>query len=151
MKNSILVIIVLMLAGASMLALPALAETPSSSDETGSAAPSSGIAAYYFHGNMRCATCRKIEAYSEEAITKGFTDELASGQFEWRVVNTDQSENEHFVQDFELVTKSVVLVEYEDGKVTRFENLNQVWKLVGDEDAFIKYVRDETHKFIGSN
>ncbi len=151
MKHSLLVIFVLILAGASILALPTSAETPSSSGETGSATPPSEIVAYYFHGHMRCATCRKIEAYSEEAITKGFTDELASGQLEWRVVNTDISENEHFVTDFELVTKSVVLVEYQGGKVERFENLNKVWKLVGDKDGFITYVRNETHEFIGKN
>ena len=61
--------------------------------------------------------------YSEEAIRGGFADELASGRLAWRVVNIDEPENKHFVQDFELVTKSLVLVEYQDGKVTRCENL----------------------------
>ena len=151
MKNSLLVIFVLLLTGASFLVLPASAETPSSTGETGSEASASEIVAYYFHGNLRCATCRKIEAYSEEAITQGFADELKSGQFAWRVVNTDESENKHFVKDFELITKSVVLVEYRDGEVTRFENLKLVWQLVGDKDGFLKYVRDATREFIGSN
>ena len=26
------------------------------------------VVAYYFHGNMRCMTCRTIEAYAKEAI-----------------------------------------------------------------------------------
>ena len=29
----------------------------------------SATVAYYFHGNMRCATCKKIEAYSEVIYT----------------------------------------------------------------------------------
>ena len=106
------------------------------------------IVAYYFHGNKRCSTCRKLEAYSEEAITGGFTSELESGELEWRVVNTDEDGNAHFVTDFELVTKSVVLVEYRDGEVVRWKNLKLVWQLVGDQDGFLRYVRDETRDFL---
>ena len=50
--------------------------------------------------------------------------------------------------DFELVTKSVVLVEYRDGEIVRFKNLKLVWQLVGDQDGFVTYVRDETADFI---
>ena len=106
------------------------------------------IVAYYFHGNKRCSTCRKLEAYSEEAITGGFTSELEAGELEWRVVNTDEDGNAHFVTDFELVTKSVVLVEYRDGEVVRWKNLKLVWQLVGDQDGFLRYVRDETSDFL---
>jgi hypothetical protein len=117
---------------------------------TGGASPSGDakVIAYYFHGNFRCRTCRTIEAYSEEAITKEFTDELASGRLAWRVVNIDEPENKHFAKDFELVTKSLVLVEYRDGKVIRHQNLQQVWQLVGDEGAFVDYVRTSAREFL---
>jgi hypothetical protein len=108
------------------------------------------IVAYYFHGNFRCATCKKLEAYSKEAITQGFEDELADGRLVWRVVNTDEAENKHFVKDFELVTKSLVLVEYRDGEVVRFENLKLVWQLLGSKEGFLKYVRDATRDFLAS-
>jgi len=107
------------------------------------------VIAYYFHGNFRCITCRTIEAYSEEAITKGFADELASGRLAWRVINIDEPENKHFVREFELVTKSLVLVEYRDGKVTRRENLKQIWQLVRDKESFLDYVRTSTRNFLG--
>jgi hypothetical protein len=106
------------------------------------------VVAYYFHGNFRCKTCRTIEAYSEEAIRSGFPDELASGRLAWRVVNVDEPENKHFVEDFELVTKSVVLTEYEDGEVTRWKNLKQVWQLVRDKAQFLDYVHSSTRKFL---
>jgi hypothetical protein len=106
------------------------------------------VIAYYFHGDFRCGTCRTIEAYSEEAITKGFADELASGRLAWRVVNVDEPENKHFVEDFALVTKSLVLADYRDGKVIRHENLQEVWKLVRDKEAFIDYVRASTREFL---
>ena len=104
--------------------------------------------AYYFHGSFRCRTCRTIEAYSEEAIRGGFADELASNHLAWRVVNIDQSENKHFARDFELVTRSLVLVEYRDGEVIRWENLKQVWQLVRDKERFLDYVRSSTRKFL---
>jgi hypothetical protein len=107
------------------------------------------IVAYYFHGNMRCKTCRAIEAYSEEAIKTGFAEELESGRLIWRAVNTDEAENKHFIEDFELATKSVVLAEYRNGELGRWQNLNQVWQLVRDKARFVDYVRNETRKFIG--
>jgi hypothetical protein len=106
------------------------------------------VVAYYFHGNMRCKTCRKLEAYSEEAISKGFAEKIAAGAIEWRAVNTDEPDNKHFIKDFELTSKSLVLVEYRDGEVKRWQNLKLIWQLVGDKDGFIKYVRDTTSDFL---
>ena len=60
------------------------------------------VVAYYFHGNLRCRTCRTIEAYSEEAIRTEFADGLASGRLAWRVVNVEQPENEHFAKGFSM-------------------------------------------------
>ncbi len=144
LSQRILAIIVVLLASLSL----ANAETPVASGNKTIETPDSEIIAYYFHGNFRCATCKKLEAYSKEAITKGFVDELQSGQLKWRLVNTDEKENKHYTEDFQLVTKSVVLVEYRDGKVERFKNLKLVWQLVGDEDGFIRYVRNETRTFL---
>jgi hypothetical protein len=135
--------------GFSIVSIPASAEEPSPSAAAGDATDVSQFVAYYFHGNFRCATCKKLEAYSQEAISEAFADELAAGTLSWKVLNTDEKANKHFVTDFELVTKAVVLVEYLDGKVVRFENLNDVWELVGDKEEFIKYVQDSTREFLG--
>ena len=110
-----------------------------------------GVVAMYFHGNARCATCKKIEAYADEAIAQGFVDELESGRLTWRVVNIDESANKHFIEDFQLVTRSVVLVEYRDGKVLRWENLDKVWQLVRSKDKFVSYVEGETSEFLGTS
>jgi hypothetical protein len=109
------------------------------------------VVAYYFHGNLRCKTCRTIEAYSEEAIRSEFADEIGSGRLAWRVVNIEKPENKHFVEDFELVTRSLVLTEYEDGEVIRWENLKQVWQLVRDKEQFLDYVHSSTRKFLQAN
>lgn len=104
---------------------------------------SSKIIAYYFHGIRRCPSCMKIEAYSQEAIQTGFAEDLKSGKMEWHVINIDESPNEHYEKDYQLYTKSLILSQIENGKETTWKNLEKVWELLGDKDAFIKYVQDE--------
>jgi hypothetical protein len=106
------------------------------------------VIAYYFHGTQRCHTCLTIEAYTGAAIQAGFGDELASGRLEWRVVNIDEPENEHFVRDFGLTTRSVVLVEIRDGKPAAWRNLDQVWELVSYEQEFTEYIQAQTRDFL---
>ena len=122
-----------------------------SAEEPVASTVADGVVAFYFHGNVRCATCKKIEAYADEAIAQGFVDELESGRLTWRVVNIDESANKHFIEDFQLVTRSVVLVEYRDGKVLRWENLDKVWQLVRSKDNFVSYVEGETSEFLGTS
>jgi hypothetical protein len=107
-----------------------------------------GTIVYYFHGNVRCATCKTIEAYADEAVHAAFAAELEDGTLRWRVVNIDEPDNRHFIQDFQLVTRSVVLAEYRDGAVVRSKNLDQVWQLVRDKERFVDYVQSETKAFL---
>ena len=106
------------------------------------------VIAYYFHGNKRCVSCRKIEAYTKAAIDSAFADDLKSGVLEWRVVNTDSSQNEHYWTDYKLYTKSVILSDLHDGKEMRWKNLEKVWEFLGDQKEFAAYVRSELNLFL---
>ena len=97
---------------------------------------------YYFHGDTRCPTCRRIEAFAEEAVERSFGDEMAAGRVAWHSVNYDLAENEHFLTDFELVAPTVVVVGRKGGQQIAWQNLSRVWELVGDQDAFSGYVCD---------
>jgi protein involved in sex pheromone biosynthesis len=103
---------------------------------------------YYFMTTQRCANCMKIEAYSKEAVEMGFADALKRGSMVWRIVNVDQPANQHFIKDYELYTKSVVLVKMRDGKQAAWKNLDRVWELLNDQAAFQKYVTDEVKQFV---
>ena len=120
-------------------------------------APSSQIAvpshnakviAYYFHGTFRCSTCRTIEQYSHEAIQMYFVKELGNRKLEFRPVNIEEPENKHFIQDYQLVTRSLVLSLMSDGKEMKWKNLPEVWKLVRDKDKFFQYVKDEVEIYV---
>jgi len=110
--------------------------------------PSHKVVAYYFHTNTRCDTCRKIEAYSHEAIEEGFKTELKNGTLELRVINYEEPENRHYIKDYKLVSKSLILVNVVDGKQTERTNLKLVWQLVKNKEAFLNYVRGEVKNYL---
>jgi hypothetical protein len=108
------------------------------------------VVAYYFHGTTRCATCRKIEAYSHEAVRAGFGEALKAGKLEWRTMNVEEPANRHFIKDYQLYTRSVVLASFQGDKQLRWKNLDQVWVLVGDKGQFTRYVQNEVKTFLES-
>lgn len=106
------------------------------------------VIAYYFHTTQRCASCRAIEANSREALESAFGDQLKDGRLIWRVVNVDTKGNEHFMTDYKLYTKSVVLVHQVGGKTTEWKNLPKVWELLTDKPAFHAYVQGEVRGYL---
>jgi hypothetical protein len=108
------------------------------------------IVVTYFHGNRRCATCRKLEAYSREAIETGFQEELADSTLIWRTVNYDEEANKHFIEDYQLFTKALILSRLRDGEEVEFVNLDKIWELVRDREAFLTYVKTKTVEFMKS-
>ncbi len=108
------------------------------------------VIAYYFHTSRRCASCRAIEAYSREAIESAFADHLKDGRIVWKVVNVEEKRNEHFVKDYRLYTKSLVLVNEVRGKPAEWKNLEKVWQLLQDKRKFMRYVQEETRAYLNS-
>ena len=128
-------------------------EKSSPSPASAEAAPPSAtsapkVIAYYFHVTVRCTTCRTIEAYSREAILNHFKSDIDRGRLEWQVVNVQLPENKHFVKDYQLFTKSVVLVHIANGKQQSYKTLNDVWELVGDKARFQAYVDKEVRGYL---
>lgn len=137
-----------------LILLATVAVVNSSLFEIGSAfagqdAKAGKVIAYYFYGTSRCPTCYKLEQYSKEAIEANFKDALASGKLEFKVVNVEERGNEHFVQDYQLYTKSLVLSLVKDGKEVKSENLAKIWEYVGNKQRFVDYVKREVSMFLG--
>ncbi len=106
------------------------------------------VRVYYFRTDTRCASCRKIEAFTEEAIRSAFAKEIESGRVAWQVVNVDEARNRHFIHDYELYTKSVVVADVVDGGQARWKNLAKIWQLLDDRPAFLRYVQDEVRLYL---
>ncbi len=105
--------------------------------------PAAKVIAYYFHGTFRCYTCTNMEKFSREAIETNFKDALASGSLEFKAVNVEDKGNEHFVDDYQLYTKSLILSLVKDDKEIKHKNLDQIWRLAGNKGKFIEYVTGE--------
>ncbi len=106
------------------------------------------VTVYYFHQTARCMTCNRIEALTRQAVESGFADQIKAGRVEIKAVNVEEPGNRHFVDDYKLVTKSVVLVDGRKQKAGRWKNLERVWELVRNEEAFGKYVQSEVKAFL---
>jgi hypothetical protein len=101
------------------------------------------ILAYYFHGNYRCHTCRTIEALAYKTINDKFAVELQSGEIIWKELNVEQPENRHFIHEFQLYSSSLVIVKKDGKKTVSWKILQDVWRLVRDENKFSDYVTNE--------
>ena len=115
--------------------------------DTGQNEPNRQIIVYYFHGDVRCPTCHKLEDYAKEALDTYFAQDLAAGKIQWKPTNIDTPGNEHFVKDYELVTKSVILSRTVNGQQVAWKNLDQIWQLVSDKDKYLAYIRDSVTNF----
>jgi hypothetical protein len=100
------------------------------------------IVAYYSHATQRCPTCLKIEKYSHSVVDSLFANQVKQGKLEFRSINTDDSAYASFLTDYQLASQSLVLVRYKGGVKQKWENLDRIWELVGDEGIFYAYVKD---------
>jgi len=108
----------------------------------------SQVVVYYFHGAFRCSTCTNMEKFTREAIETNFKDALAAGSLEFKAVNVEEKGNEHFVNDYQLYTKSLIISSVKDGKELKHKNLDKIWQLAGNKQQFIEYVTAEVSAFM---
>jgi small redox-active disulfide protein 2 len=87
-----------------------------------------GTIVYYFYGNHRCATCNRMEALTVKA--------LKDKDVTYKAVNIDEPVNEHYVKDFQLDARVVVIQ-----KNGAYKKMEKVWDLVEDEQAYIAYIQ----------
>jgi len=124
------------------------AETPPpvvSPVDASTAQPTKAIV-YYFRTNYRCATCMKLQAYTQETVEKLFADEVRRGEIKFVMLNVEEKPNEHFIQDYSLKTKSVVLVSTK--RKDQWKNLDQIWDRVGDKTGYMRYIQEELKGFL---
>jgi hypothetical protein len=105
-------------------------------------------AVYFFYNDVYCDTCERLEGYAFEAVQKHFGDRLESGDITWRSFDMTTPQNEHYAIDFDLYSKSVVLIELHEGEEIRWKNLEKIWDLVDDEPAYIDYIQKTFNEFM---
>jgi hypothetical protein len=136
----LLLLVTITVTGAS-LGLALAAEPPASKD----AVPT----VFYFHGERRCTTCRSIEATASAVVREQFPERLASGTLEWKVVNFDEKENNHFIKDLGLAGSGVVIARVSPtGVVSQHKILQDVWRLARDKAGMRTYLVEEIADYL---
>lgn len=102
----------------------------------------------YFFTTYRCASCILLETYSAETVEKGFPERVRDGELAYRSLNVDDPENRHFVEDYRLYTKSVVVSLNRNGKEVRWKNLPDIWKHLRSRDRFEQYLKSEIEAYL---
>jgi hypothetical protein len=103
----------------------------------------------YFSSDVRCTTCVRIERLTRESVTKNFAAELASGRLVLQTINLDGPGNEHFVQDYQLISKTVIVSDRAKGQEVKWENLQEVWSKQKDEQEFEAYLVAAVRRHLG--
>jgi len=106
------------------------------------------VIVYYFHGTYRCPSCTKIEKWSYEAIKDFFPKELKEDRLLWKPVNVEKPENRHFIKEYSLFTKSLIITRVKGEKQTKWENLDKVWRFLGDQEKFFVYVTQKVRNYM---
>lgn len=104
--------------------------------------PMDGVVVYYFHGNKRCQTCNRMEALAILAIDEGFADRQQAGTVVFKPVNIETDATRHFITDFEMTNRCVVMVERKDGKDSGWRRLDEVWAKIGDDTEYKAYITE---------
>lgn len=107
------------------------------------ALPADGMVVINFHGATRCATCEEISKEAHALVEKDFADDLQNGRMTWQVINYDEPAHRHYVQDYGLVSSTVVVVRREHGRDATWRRLDAVWDHVFDAPAMDNYLRRE--------
>jgi len=115
-------------------------ETGAGDKETEMSSEKAKIVVSYFYTTYRCPSCETIEKWSHEAITDSFSEALKEGRLIWRAVNVDKPENKHFIKDYNLFTKSLIISEIRGEKEMKWKNMDKVWQLLRDQHKFFSYV-----------
>lgn len=102
----------------------------------------------YFRGDIRCSTCIDLEAYAAEAVKIGFPEEVSRGVVEFRSINIDELQHRHFIKDYKLFSRAVVVSRIENGKEVKWKNLDMIWHLIVDKEKYLNYIQAETKRMM---
>ncbi|HOI42360.1 MAG TPA: nitrophenyl compound nitroreductase subunit ArsF family protein [Elusimicrobiales bacterium] len=98
---------------------------------------------YYFYTSARCYSCNLIERYTREAVENNFREPYKGWQVDFLGVNLDGPGQKHFVSDYRLTNKSVVVQKFDGEKPGEWKNLQDVWRMLGNQELFTGYVVGE--------
>jgi len=109
------------------------------------------IIVYYFHRKFRCPSCLIVESTLHETLDNYFSEDFTKGNLAVCVVNIDEAQNKHYIEDFQILFNSVIVVDRRGGAAHRYKNIEKVWDIYDDRDATTQLFRDEIGPFLAGS
>ena len=99
-----------------------------------------GVTVINFHGAKRCRTCIGIGELAKKIVDEDFAAGMQSGEIRWVQLNYDEAANAHYVKDYGLVSSTILITLWKDGKEVKWNRLDGVWDHFGNDPAFRTYL-----------
>jgi hypothetical protein len=112
------------------------------------ALPSRRVVASYFHRTVRCPTCQKVGSSIEEVLKASFAAELRNKRLEWRTMDFQDPRNATYVSAFGITAPTFIIMDVQDNRVIAWKAASKAWSLLGDKEAFSRYVQAEVRSVL---
>ncbi|UCG38262.1 MAG: hypothetical protein JSV00_08710 [bacterium] len=106
------------------------------------------IVIYYFHRKFRCQACGPLEETLRAMVQGRYEQQFRTGVLAMCVINLDEPENRHFLDDFRLLSNSLVIAEKRKGVVQRFTNLEAIWDITEGTEAIAGFLHREVSRYL---
>lgn len=121
---------------------------PPAQDKAVTTEGGSTVVVYYFHTTYRCPSCTQMEALAQSTVQLAFRRELDDGRLLWLPVNLEEGGNSRYIREYQLFTRSLVLVRIKNGRQVEWKNLINAWVVLNDEATFRSYVEQEVRAYL---
>lgn len=96
------------------------------------------VVVYYFTRKFRCQSCETLEKTILETVREYYSRPFTEGRLAMCVINVDDPSNRHYLDEFEILSNTLYIVEKKGGAVHRSRNLYEVWEIFEDAEAVRK-------------
>lgn len=106
------------------------------------------VKVYYFHGKVRCSTCKKIEHYISDAMGSKFKKLISEGKVKFEVIDYSKKKNQHFEKNYDLFTQTMIVSLVKNGKESKWKSSDKIFELSSNQDKFTDYVESEVNEYL---
>ena len=106
------------------------------------------VIVYYFHRKFRCQSCEVLESTLQSTMQVTYADHFGTGRLAMCVVNLDDPNNRQYLEQFEIFSNSVVIVEKRGGNILRFKTVESIWDVSEDGEAISHLLQAEVEGFL---
>lgn len=95
------------------------------------------VEVFLFHATQRCPTCIRIGQLAKATAKERFSEQIKSGEIEFREINIDFPENKSLAEKFQAGGSALFINAIKDGQ-NNIEEDTMVWQLAGGDAAKFK-------------